>query len=145
MASFSDHAGDRLKPAQMRMPPIVFDPLLGRTFGELGIEARSMHKCQGTSQLLPLPGTSSPRTYLLQDSAIGQPGIAPKSFFEGIDTSLAALTAFAGGSPPAALSAGVERIADAVDAAERAAASGDRAGAARATGGGPDRSPPAAP
>ena len=33
-----------------------FDPLLGRTYAELGTEARSMHKCQGTSQLLPLPG-----------------------------------------------------------------------------------------
>ena len=130
MASFSDRAAT-LKPAQMRMATDLFEPLLGRTYGELGIEARSMHKCQGTSQLLPLPGTSSPRTYLLQDSTIGQPGNAPKSFFESIDTSLGSLTAFAGSSPPGALSASVKRIADAVDAAERAATSGDRAGAAQ--------------
>ena len=130
MGSFADRPAP-LQPAQMRMPTDVFEPLLGRTFGELGIEARSMHKCQGTSQLLPLPGASTTRTYLLQDSVIGQPGIAPKSFFEGIDTSLAALTAFAGASPPAALSAGVKRMADAAGAAGRAAALGDRAAAAR--------------
>ncbi len=34
----------------------AFDPLLGRTYSEIGLEARSMHKCQGTSQLLLLPG-----------------------------------------------------------------------------------------
>ena len=130
MGSFADRPAP-LQPAQMRMPTDVFEPLLGRTFGELGIEARSMHKCQGTSQLLPLPGASTTRTYLLQDSVIGQPGIAPKSFFEGLDTSLAALTAFAGASPPAALSAGVKRMADAAGAAGRAAALGDRAAAAR--------------
>src|SRR6187549_1800683 len=38
-----------------------FDPLLGRTYAELGLEARSMHKCQGTSQLLLLPGTPQNR------------------------------------------------------------------------------------
>ena len=35
----------------------AFDPLLGRTYNELGGEARSMHMCQGMPQLLPLPGT----------------------------------------------------------------------------------------
>jgi LmbE family N-acetylglucosaminyl deacetylase len=38
-----------------------FDPLLGRTYSELGLEGRSMHKCQGTSQLLMLPGATSVR------------------------------------------------------------------------------------
>ena len=55
----------------------AFDPVLGRTYGELGLEARCMHKCQGTSQLLPLPGQSFNRTYRLRDSVIGQPGVAP--------------------------------------------------------------------
>ena len=36
-----------------------------------------MHKCQGTSQLLPLPGQTFNRTYRLRDSVIGQPGVAP--------------------------------------------------------------------
>ena len=51
-----------------------FDPLLGRTYSELGLEARSMHKCQGTSQLLLLPGQSPTRTYRLTDTVVGEPG-----------------------------------------------------------------------
>ena len=33
----------------------VYDPLLGKTYSEIGTEARSMHKCQGMGQLLALP------------------------------------------------------------------------------------------
>src|SRR5215813_1686178 len=36
-----------------------YDHLLGHTYAEVGAEARSMHKCQGTPQLLALPGPSS--------------------------------------------------------------------------------------
>ena len=50
-----------------------------------------MHKCQGTSQLLPLPGQSFNRTYRLRDTVMGTPGVAPRDLFEGIDTSLAGL------------------------------------------------------
>ncbi len=39
----------------------VFDPVLGATFAEIGLEARSMHKCQGMAQLLALPSRSSSR------------------------------------------------------------------------------------
>src|SRR6476620_11690606 len=73
-----------------------FDPLLGRTYAELGLEGRSMHKCQGTSQLLLLPGASPSRTYRLKDTAIGEQGVAPKDMFEGIDTSVPGLAAYAG-------------------------------------------------
>src|ERR687890_120161 len=34
----------------------TYDPLLGRTWAEVGSEARAMHKCQGFGQLLTLPG-----------------------------------------------------------------------------------------
>jgi LmbE family N-acetylglucosaminyl deacetylase len=130
MGSFSDRPA-ALKPSQLRTATDVFEPLLGRTFGEVGIEARSMHKCQGTSQLLPLPGASTARTYLLQDSVIGEPGVAPKTFFEGIDTSLAGLVAHAGPSAPSALSPAVTRITDRIAAAERASNAGDRSAATR--------------
>ena len=36
----------------------TYDPALGRTCNEIAGEARSMHKCQGMSQLLPLPGVN---------------------------------------------------------------------------------------
>src|SRR3954452_9462703 len=58
-----------------------FDACLGRTYSEIGLEARSMHKCQGTSQLLLLPGQSQSRTYRLKDSVIDQQGVAPKDLF----------------------------------------------------------------
>src|SRR5438105_6665513 len=37
----------------------VYDPLLGKTYSEIGSEARSMHKCQGMGQLLALPASAS--------------------------------------------------------------------------------------
>ena len=37
----------------------AYDPVLGRTYNEISGEARSMHKCQGMSQLLPLPASDS--------------------------------------------------------------------------------------
>ena len=50
----------------------VYDPLLGKTYTEIGTEARSMHKCQGMAQLLSLPGPMS-STYYLAESAIPGP------------------------------------------------------------------------
>src|SRR5262245_2632781 len=44
-----------------------YDPLLGRTYAEIGTEARSMHKCQGMAQLLALPGPA-PSTFQLVES-----------------------------------------------------------------------------
>ncbi|HEX5474943.1 MAG TPA: PIG-L family deacetylase [Vicinamibacterales bacterium] len=97
-----------------------YDPAIGRTYAALGLEARSMHKCQGTSQLLLLPGQSQDRTYELQDTANGTQGIAPKTLFEGIDTSLAGLTRFAGAHPPPRLASQLHAIAADVDAAAQA-------------------------
>jgi LmbE family N-acetylglucosaminyl deacetylase len=47
----------------------VYDPLLGRTYAEIGSEARAMHKCQGFGQLLALPGSWVVK-YRLADTAI---------------------------------------------------------------------------
>jgi LmbE family N-acetylglucosaminyl deacetylase len=111
------------RTADLLTPDISgFDPALGRTYAELGLEARSMHKCQGTSQLLLLPGQAQNRTYRLQDSLIDQKGIAPKGLFDGIDTTLTGLARFAGPNPPAALILSLRRLADAVAEARQAAA-----------------------
>jgi LmbE family N-acetylglucosaminyl deacetylase len=120
-ASFGRRAGPRT-PDLLTADVTGFDPVLGRTYGELGIEARSMHKCQGTSQLLPLPGQSLNRTYRLRDSVIGQPGVAPASLFEGIDTSLRGLERFGGEHPPADLTSAIASIAAAVSRATAALA-----------------------
>jgi LmbE family N-acetylglucosaminyl deacetylase len=116
-------------PDQVTVDVGGFDPLLGRTYYDLGIEARSMHKCQGTSQLLPLPGQSGNRTYRLRDTVMGQPGVAPATLFEGIDTTLNGLVRFVPGVPPVKLSAGIQAIADAVSHASAAVKSGGPAAA----------------
>jgi LmbE family N-acetylglucosaminyl deacetylase len=38
-----------------RINSALYDALLGKTYAEIGSEARSMHKCQGMGQLLSLP------------------------------------------------------------------------------------------
>src|SRR5580704_11101260 len=39
-----------------RVNTVAYDPLLGRTYAEIGNDARSNHKCQGMTGLPPLPG-----------------------------------------------------------------------------------------
>jgi LmbE family N-acetylglucosaminyl deacetylase len=107
-----------------------FDSLLGRTYSELGLEARSMHKCQGTSQLLLLPGETRPRRYRLTDSTIGERGVAPADLFEGIDTTLAGLASYAESQSSAELTSGLTAIAQAVASATRAVENGGPAAAA---------------
>jgi LmbE family N-acetylglucosaminyl deacetylase len=104
----------------LRVNASEFDPVLGRTYSELGLEGRSMHKCQGTSQLLLLPGASLSRVYRLKDTAIGEQGVAPKDMFEGIDTSVLGLAAYAGAQPPAALASALQTIAASVEMASQA-------------------------
>ena len=114
--------------AQTQGPDVIrvtatsqFDPLLGRTYSELGLEGRSMHKCQGTSQLLLLPGGSPARAYRLKDSVIGEAGVAPKDIFDGIDTSLSGLAHYAGTQAPANLVSALQGIASNVEQARQAA------------------------
>lgn len=110
----------------------TFDPLLGRTYAEIGAEARSMHKCQGMSQLLPLPGASRALRYVLHDTVLpGQRDVGERSVTDGIDAALPSLARFAGERPPSGLTATLERMAAAVDAARRALAAGGPAAAAR--------------
>src|SRR4051812_7145699 len=122
--------GQTQTPDLLRVTPTEFDPLLGRTYAELGLEARSMHKCQGTSQLLLLPGASPARTYRLKDSVIGEAGIAPRDMFDGIDTTLAGLARYAGPQPPAGLVDALRAIAANVEQAKQAAESRGPAAAA---------------
>jgi LmbE family N-acetylglucosaminyl deacetylase len=104
-----------LTPDKARPDLLVFDSVLGRSYAELGLEARSMHKCQGTSQLLLLPGAGQSRTYKLQGAAAAATGVrvgaigesqamvAGASLFDGIDTSVVGLIRFAGQRPEPSL------------------------------------------
>jgi LmbE family N-acetylglucosaminyl deacetylase len=111
------------------------DGVLGRTYNEIGAEARSMHKCQGMSQLLPLPGLGDgpmggggPRAYRLRDSVLeGGVQRSEKEMFDGIDTRLASLAAYVGKSPQPELTNLLDRIAMLVAEARRALATGGEA------------------
>jgi LmbE family N-acetylglucosaminyl deacetylase len=102
----------------------AYDPVLGRTYEEIGGEARSMHKCQGMSPLLPLP-TSSTRFYRLRDTVLADgPNRTETEMFDGVDTRLVSLTGYAGPNVPPALASSLERIAGAVADARKAMAAG---------------------
>ena len=104
-----------------------FDACLGRTYSEIGLEARSMHKCQGTSQLLLLPGQSQSRSYRLKDS-LADPQVpdgtmlwhAPADLFANIDTSMEGLKRL-DRSHPRQLTDGLAAIAAAIREARTAA------------------------
>ena len=55
-----------------RLNLAVYDPLLGKTYAEIGTEARSMHKCQGMAQLLALPGPADADYQLVESTMPGQ-------------------------------------------------------------------------
>jgi LmbE family N-acetylglucosaminyl deacetylase len=109
-------------------PPLAFtggdefDTLLGRTYNEIGAEGRSMHKCQGMSQLLPFPsgGGAGIRAYRLHDTTLGGgPNRNERDVFDGIDTSLGSLSALAGKDPPVELTVLLDRIVASVAEARR--------------------------
>jgi LmbE family N-acetylglucosaminyl deacetylase len=102
-----------------------FDPLLGRTYVEVGTEERGMHKSQAMAQLLALPSGRNQVRFLLMDSLVPATTGEEPSLFQGIDTTLAGLASFAGTAPPPALAAGLRAIADHVSAARKAFDAGD--------------------
>ncbi len=114
------------------------DSLLGRTYSEVGTDARSSHKCQGTNGLPPLPGVANGRGggggrggYQLVESTIaGQIGKDETSLFDGIDTRIGVLAQYAGSNPPTELTAGLAAIADAAAQAQKAFDAGKDAGTA---------------
>jgi LmbE family N-acetylglucosaminyl deacetylase len=118
----------------MKLVPVdtdVYDPLLGKTYAEIGSEARAMHKCQGFGQLLALPGPFVVR-YVLADATI--PGEMEKnesSTLDGLELQFAALSQFAGAQPPPALVSRLGEIVGSIKAAdERLRADGPGAAAA---------------
>ncbi len=116
----------------------IFDELLGRTYDEIGADARGYHKCQGLGQLLqPLPGVVSGRfgagswRYQLTETTIaGERERDETSLFDGLDTSLGALALYAGPTPPDALASGLAAVAGAAQLARKAFDSGSDAATA---------------
>jgi len=127
-------------PHLARINTGAYDELLGRTYAEIGSDAHSNHKCQGTGGLPGIPGLAQGgrggggqggAAYQLIDSMIpGQMDKDETSLFDGIDTRLTALARYAGSTPPAALTAGLAAIAEQAESAQKAFASGDDAATA---------------
>ncbi len=89
-----------------------YDPLLGATYTELGVFARSMHTCQGMAQLLALPGSSFTFRYRLVDTAIpGQADNDETGLFDGVDTTIQGLAQYVTGQVPPELTSGLAGIA----------------------------------
>jgi len=111
--------GDQTGTRLLRVNTAVYDPLLGKTYAEIGTEARSMHKCQGMAQLLALPGPAA-RNYQLAETTIpGQRQRDESSMFDGIDTTIAGLAQLAGPRPPKDLVDGLAAIGSSVQEAQR--------------------------
>ena len=116
----------------------AYDPLLGRTYQEIGSDARSFHKCQGTGGLPGLPGVAGGRGgagrgggyQLMETSIAGQKNKDETSLFDGIDTSLPALAQYAGPNPPRPLTDGLARILAEARRAQAAFAAGNDAATA---------------
>jgi LmbE family N-acetylglucosaminyl deacetylase len=113
----------------------AYDPLLGRTYSEVGADAHSYHICQGMNFLPALPGSGGRGfgggVYQLVDSRVpGQMERDDASMFDGIDTSLAGIAQYAGADPPGALKAGLAAIVNQARRAQMAFDNGDDAGVA---------------
>jgi len=98
----------------------AYDPLLGKTYMEIGAEGRAMHKCQGMGQLLPLPGTFAIRYQLIATTLSGGVDRSEAALTDGLDLTLPGLAAFAGATPPSPLTDGLAGIDGAVKAAASA-------------------------
>jgi NPCBM-associated, NEW3 domain of alpha-galactosidase len=124
----------RLTPANTN----AYDALLGRTYAEIGFDARSNHKCQGAGGLPALPGVNGRGGggggggYQLIDSTIpGQKDKTETSLFDAVDTRLEAIAQYAGANPPAALISAIGVIAADAKAARAAFDSGNDAATAQ--------------
>ena len=96
-----------------------YDRLLGKTYAEIGVEARSMHKCQGMGQLLALSGPSADAFQLVESTIPGQMQRDERSLFDSVDSSIAGLAQFVGPRPPRELTESLSAITSAIDAAQK--------------------------
>ena len=111
-----------------RVNSAVYDALLGKTYAEIGSEARSMHKCQGMGQLLSLPIAASAATYQLVETTLpAQMQKDETSLFDGVDTGVLSLSKYAPGRVPKDLTDGLNAVAAAAANAQKAFDSGNDA------------------
>lgn len=78
----------------LQIPVGSYDPVLGRSYREIGTEGYSKHRSQGNGAMFSLPAPAYD-SYKLLNSTVGS---KPKetTFFDSIDTSLSAIAELAG-------------------------------------------------
>jgi len=128
--------GGRLTPVNTG----AYDPLLGRTYSEIGGDARSYHKCQGVGGIggggfgggrAPAPAAGRGGGYSLVDTTVaGAMEKSESTLLDGIDTSLTGIAQYAGANPPRALTGALSAILTDAKAAQKAFADGNDASAA---------------
>lgn len=94
----------------------IFDPLFGKTYAQVGFEARSLHRCQGMPQIVPLPGPFASYWKLVDAAVEVEPD--ESDLFDGVETGLAAIEKHA--EPPSAapfLHEGLIRLQEQIEAA----------------------------
>lgn len=94
-------SGEAEKGKSVRVPIGDYDPVLGRSYREIGSEGYSKHRTQGTGATFAPPGRAFD-SYELTDSTTESPQ-SGDSFFDSIDTSLMAIWELAGEEKPKAL------------------------------------------
>ena len=122
-----------------RVVTATYDELLGRTYAEIGSDARSNHKCQGASGLPPLPGFGGGRGFggggqlqyqLVESSIPGQMQKDETGLFDSVDITLAGIAQFAGPDPPEPLVNGLASIVEQARLAKAAFDAGNEAATA---------------
>lgn len=73
----------------------IIDPLLGRSYLQIGLQARSYHRCQGMGQFIPVPGKRTSQWKLVD--SVAEVHSHNAGFFDGINTGLFALEDYAQG------------------------------------------------
>ncbi|MCZ6768194.1 MAG: NEW3 domain-containing protein [Acidobacteria bacterium] len=84
---------DQLKVLQMETG--IYDPLLGKTYYQVGAQGRSFHRCQGMSQMIALPGEHASQ-WRRFDQVI-ETDAQERDLFDGIDTTLFAIETYTQG------------------------------------------------
>jgi LmbE family N-acetylglucosaminyl deacetylase len=105
----------------VRVDTGAYDPLLGRTYYQMGSEARSNHKCQGMRQLQAAPGPHE-SAFGLEDSVLPKRPTKPtkeveNDLFDGVSSGLDRLKEFS--SAPFVAEA-IDALAREIDAANAA-------------------------
>jgi len=113
--------GEQLPPGKVtRINASVYDSLLGKTYHEIGTEARSMHKCQGMGQLLALPTPAAQFSYqLVETTNPAQMQRDELSLFDGVDNSIIGLAKFVTGRVPKDLNDGLTVISNSAATAQQ--------------------------